>query len=178
MSDEYDRVRKDLEDAIRRNTLRKQNIKDLAIQDAIIYKLGNFKLEHLKDRALLEYLKDRALLEIKGDLQYFFIDGDLLLIIEDNFSFREPKITKLYKENFTEVKTVKIPPYRLEYLDRLIHTRKPFASRIANCIRSLDSQSDMMIERTLVEGLISLEKLNEKYILELEQYKQRFGELK
>ncbi len=169
MSDEYDRVRKDLEDAIRRNTLRKQNIKDLAIQDAIIYKLGNFKLE---------YLKDRALLEIKGDLQYFFIDGDLLLIIEDNFSFREPKITKLYKENFTEVKTVKIPPYRLEYLDRLIHTRKPFASRIANCIRSLDSQSDMMIERTLVEGLISLEKLNEKYILELEQYKQRFGELK
>lgn len=169
MSDEYDRVRKDLEDAIRRNTLRKQNIKDLAIQDAIIYKLGNFKLE---------YLKDRALLEIKGDLQYFFIDGDLLLIIEDNFSFREPKITKLYKENFTEVKTVKIPPYRLEYLDRLIHTRKPFASRIANCIRSLHSQSDMMIERTLVEGLISLEKLNEKYILELEQYKQRFGELK
>lgn len=79
------RLRKSLDDAIDR----KIDILNSAFKEAIMYKLGEFKLEDLKDRASLQ---------IYGDIQNFYIDGERLLIIEDNNNLLEPKIIKLYGE--------------------------------------------------------------------------------
>lgn len=80
------KLRESLEYAINR----KKDILDSAFKEVIVYKLGDFKLEDLKDRALLQ---------IHGDIQNFYIDGVRLLIIEDNNNLLEPKITKLYGES-------------------------------------------------------------------------------
>ena len=122
-----------------------------------------------------------------------------LIMIGEKFDYPEhnPQLTIREKENFDKLlyivnqkikrnfsigqikaKIVRIPPYRLAYIDKLIHTQKPFAYRLANSIRSADSQSDMELENLLVDTIINLEDLNEKYQSELFEYKQRFGELK
>ena len=90
----------------------------------------------------------------------------------------ESKINNALVDKKIKAKTVRIPPYRLAYIDKLIHTQKPFAYRLANSIRSADSQSDIELENLLVDTIITLEDLNEKYQSELFEYKQRFGELK
>ena len=128
-----------------------------------------------------------------------FTNENTLIMIGERFDYPEhnPQLTIREKEKFDkllyivnqqlkrnfsigqiEAKTIKIPPYRLQYIDKLIHTQKPFAYRIANSIRSADSQSDMIIENSLVDAIITLEELNEKYQSELYKYKQTFGELK
>ena len=80
--------------------------------------------------------------------------------------------------DLTEAREIKIPPYRLAYLDKLSETRRPFAARVADTIYSLDKQPDIVIENLLVDAIITLEELKEKYQSELYEYKQRFGELK
>lgn len=128
-----------------------------------------------------------------------FTNENTLIMLGENFDYPEhnPHLTIREKEKFVELlyivnrqlkrnfsigqveaKIIKIPPYRLAYIDKLIHTQKPFACRLANFIHSADSQSDMSIENCLVDTIITLEKLNEKYQSELFEYKQRFGELK
>lgn len=79
-----------LKESLNNHINRKKDILNSAFTEAIIYKLGNFKLEDLKDRASLQ---------IHGDIQNFYIDGERLLIIEDNNNLLEPKITKLYGES-------------------------------------------------------------------------------
>lgn len=80
------KLRESLEYAINR----KKDILDSAFEEAVKYKLGDFKLEDLKDRAVLQ---------IQGDIQNLYIDGERLLIIEDNNNLLEPKIIKLYGES-------------------------------------------------------------------------------
>lgn len=73
---------------------------------------------------------------------------------------------------------IKIPPYRLAYLDKLRNTRKPFAFKVAGCIQSLEKQNDMIIENILVDAIITIEEVADNYKEELIKYKMRFGELK
>lgn len=80
--------------------------------------------------------------------------------------------------DITGAREIKIPPYRLAYLDKLFETRRPFAARVVDTIYSLDKQSDIVIENLLVDAIITLEELNAKYQSELWEYKQRFGELR
>ena len=128
-----------------------------------------------------------------------FTNENTLIMIGERFDYPEhnPQLTIREKEKFDkllyivnqqlkrnfsigqiEAKIIKIPPYRLQYIDKLIHTQKPFAYRIANSIRSADSQSDMIIENSLVDAIIQLEESVLDYRTKLAQYKQRFGELK
>lgn len=86
--DDYERVVKDLKEALERNRLRKQNIIDLAIKDALIFKLGDFKLKEVKDKVVCE---------VMGNIMAIHIEGALLLAIEDNDSLAKPRITKFYK---------------------------------------------------------------------------------
>ncbi|MDX9743477.1 MAG: hypothetical protein RBT59_06630 [Arcobacteraceae bacterium] len=77
------KLRESLEYAINR----KKDILDSAFKEAVKYKLGDFKLEDLKDRAVLQ---------IQGDIQNLYIDGERLLVVYDNNSLLEPLILKLY----------------------------------------------------------------------------------
>ncbi len=79
--------------------------------------------------------------------------------------------------DITGAREIMRPKYRIDYLDKLAETRRPFASKIYDNIYSLDTEDNMTIENILVDTVIALEELVGKYQSELWEYRQRFGDL-
>lgn len=50
---------------------------------------------------------------------------------------------------------IKIPYYRLSIIDRLKHTHKPFATKVANMLLSIDK--DIEAENLMASAIIELE---------------------
>ncbi|TLP41072.1 hypothetical protein [Arcobacter arenosus] len=70
----------------------------------------------------------------------------------------------------------KINRYDIEVSDKLRHTYKPFATKIAEIIL-MEEVGDIQILRTMSDCIIELEKLKEQYQNELIEYKKRYGEI-
>lgn len=81
--------------------------------------------------------------------------------------------------DITGAREIKIPPYRLAYLDKLFETRRPFAVAVADTIyKHEETLADKSIEELLADTVMALEEIVAKYKSELWEYRQRFGDLK
>lgn len=80
--------------------------------------------------------------------------------------------------DLTEAREIKMPKYRIDYLDKLFETRRPFAVAVADTIYKYEETlGDKVIEELLADTVMALEEIVAKYQSDLWEYRQRFGDL-
>lgn len=119
------------------------------------------------------------------DIKSYFKKYDLQIIKEiskEDYELLREQYDRGFYElsrfeiDLTEVREIKMPKYRIDYLDKLVETRRPYANAISDTIYKSEI-SDGAIEELFAETIITLEELIAKYQSDLWEYRQRFGDL-
>ena len=68
------------------------------------------------------------------------------------------------KIDLSQAREIKMPKYRIDYLDKLFETRRPFAVAVADTIyKHEETLGDKVIEELLADTVMALEEIVAKY---------------